>query len=324
MKATKSLMLGSVSLAMAAFITAAHAGNVALQFAAEINGEPFVCGQQYSAIGTTSSTITPADYRFFISSVSLISASGNAVPLSLEQDGMWQYQNLALLDFENGTGPCINGNSAINTSIKGSVPDGDYAGVQFTLGVPFELNHLDVIVAPSPLNLSAMFWNWQGGHRFLKVDMATSGRPVPDQSQPRASMTMGMQNGGGNMRQGGSMMQQASAMGMAGDEEEAAGFAVHLGSTGCAAASRTTAPEAVCANPNLITVTFENFDLSTDVVVADIGRVLSKTNVDVNTEDTAPGCMSGLRDPECAQILQAFGFSIGAEAAISQQLFSKK
>jgi uncharacterized repeat protein (TIGR04052 family) len=316
MKSSKNLVLAVLAASISMLSSVAHAGNVELKFAAEINGAPFTCGQQYSAIGTTSSTVTPSDFRYFISAVSLINSAGVAVPVTLEQDGMWQYQNLALLDFEDGSGPCINGNSALNNAVKGSVQDGDYKGVQFTLGVPFEMNHLDVIVAPSPLNLSAMFWNWQGGHRFLKVDMATSGRPVPEQTQPRASMTMAMR------AEGGSMMQQRSAMGS--DEEEAAGFAVHLGSTGCAAASRTTAPTATCANPNLITVVFDDFDISTDVVVADIGKVLAQTNVDVNTDDTAPGCMSGLRDPECSAILKAFGFSVNGEAVIAQQLFSVK
>jgi uncharacterized repeat protein (TIGR04052 family) len=42
--------------------------------------------------------------------------------------------------------------------------------VRFTLGVPFERNHVDATSAPSPLNLTAMFWGWRGGYKFLRVD----------------------------------------------------------------------------------------------------------------------------------------------------------
>jgi hypothetical protein len=326
MSFSRSIFHTSMLLSLAAIATAARADDVALRFAAEVNGDAFVCGQDYSPVGTTGSTVTPGDYRFFISSVALIDAAGNAVPVELTQDGMWQHANLALLDFENGSGPCINGNAALNDVVKGSVPAGQYTGVQFTLGVPFELNHSDVVLAPSPLNLSAMFWNWQGGHRFLKVDMSTSGRPITEEDLKRAaapmSMRMAMPAGGGsampNAMPGGMPRGNAPAEG---GEEEAAGFVVHLGSTGCAAASRTTAPEAACANPNLVTVRLDNFDIASGVVVADIGKVLANANVDVNTPDTAPGCMSGLRDPECSEVLQAFGFAVGDTAPLTQQFF---
>jgi hypothetical protein len=127
---------------------------------------------------------------------------------------------------------------------------------------------------------------------------------------------------------GGNVMPNAMPGGMPrgaapaeGGDEEAAGFVVHLGSTGCAAASRTTAPKAACANPNLVTVRFENFDIASGVVVADIGKVLANANVDVNTPDTAPGCMSGLRDPECGAVLRAFGLAVGDAAPVAQQFF---
>ena len=59
--------------------------------------------------------------------------------------------------------------------MSGSAPRASYSGVRFTMGVPFELNHGDPTVAPSPLNITAMFWNWQGGYKFLKADMNSTG-----------------------------------------------------------------------------------------------------------------------------------------------------
>lgn len=288
-----------------------------LRFAAQILGEEFVCGREYANVGTTSSLTIPSDYRFFISNVRLLDAQGNATPVNLSQDGIWQYQDIALLDFEDGTGPCQNGNTALNTSIRGSVAPGQYTGVEFTMGIPFELNHQDILLAPSPLNLSAMFWNWQGGHRFFKFDMATSGRPVPP-PEARKPGAMMMRSGDNPQRMGGMMR------GGNGDDEEAAGFSVHIGSTGCAAESRTTAPTSACMNPNHVTVRFEQFDIAQDTVVADIGKVLADTNVDINTNETAPGCMSGVRDPECAQVLPGFGLAFEGKTSGPQQLFHRR
>jgi uncharacterized repeat protein (TIGR04052 family) len=265
---------------------------VTLRFAAQVNGQPFACGQRYAGVGSTRSTITPSDYRFYVSEVQLIDARGRAVPVTLTQDGAWQLENIALLDFENGTGPCRNGTADTNTAVRGTVPAGTYTGVRFTLGVPFARNHGDTTTAPSSLNLTAMFWNWQGGYKFVKFDTATSGQTAttapPD---PR---------GGGN----------------------ASGFSVHLGSTACAAPSRTSAPSA-CLNPNRVTVQFDRFDAATQVVVADMGVVLAGSNVDVNAPNTSPGCMSFLNDADCPPVMGALGLAYGGVAAPGpQRLFS--
>jgi uncharacterized repeat protein (TIGR04052 family) len=41
----------------------------------------------------------------------------------------------------------------------------------FTLAVPFELNHQNPLLQPSPLNLPSMFWSWRSGHKFFRLDM---------------------------------------------------------------------------------------------------------------------------------------------------------
>ena len=274
--------------------TGASPQPVAVRFAAQVNGQPFACGQSYAGVGTTRSTITPSDYRFYVSDVSLVDEAGRAVPVTLAQDGVWQLDNIALLDFENGSGPCRNGTTGINTQVRGSVPAGRYVGLRFTLGVPFARNHGDPTVAPSPLNLTAMFWNWQGGYKFVKFDTASSGL----QAAPAAA---GAGHGGA----------------------AASGFSVHLGSTMCAAASRTEAPKAECTNPNRVAVAFERFDATKQTVVADIGAVLAGANVDVNAPNTSPGCMSFPGDADCPPVMGALGLAYGGAAAFGpQRLFS--
>jgi len=267
--------------------------SVSIPFAAEINGQPFACGQTYGPVGTTGSSITPMDFRWYVSGVKLIDAQGRAVPVTLEQDGVWQLGDLALLDFENGQGPCRNGTAAVNTTVRGTVPAGTYRGIEFTLGVPFDRNHGDPTTAPSPLNNTAMFWNWQGGYKFIKFDTTSTGLSdrTPGAPSPQGPVTR---------------------------------YAMHLGSTGCQAASRTAAPSAPCANPNTVAVRFDRFQPGQHTLVADMGRVLARANVDVNAPHTSPGCMSFARDGDCPPVMAALGLAYdGVPApAQGQQLFS--
>ena len=262
---------------------------VEIKFAGAINGQPFACGQNYANVGTTRSTITPSDFRFYVSEVNLVRKDGSTVPVQLNQDGVWQHQNVALIDFENGSGPCRNGTAAINTSVRGTVPNGDYVGVALTVGVPFALNHQDPTVAPSPLNLTAMFWNWQGGYKFIKFDTASSG--VSEQ-KPAAPNGMG----------------------------PVTRYSVHLGSTVCASASKTQAPQA-CQNSNRVVVRFDKFDLAKGQIVADMGAVLSQANVDINAKDTSPGCMSFPKDADCPPVMGGLGLGYDGVASSGAQRF---
>lgn len=267
---------------------------VEIRFAAQINGQAFECGKSYSGVGVTKSTITPSDFRLYVSQVELLTADGKAVPVALIQDKTWQLENIALLDFENGQGPCRNGTPATNMSVRGSVPVGHYSGVKFTVGVPFARNHGDPTVSPAPLSSTAMFWNWQGGYKFIKFDMATSGQPAV--TAPPAA------HGGGN----------------------ASGFSVHLGSTVCASASRTQPPSG-CQNSNRMEIRLSDFNPANNVVVIDMGRVLANSNVDINTAGTSPGCMSFPKDADCPAVMGALGLAYdGAPATGPQRLISKQ
>lgn len=142
---------------------------VKIQFRAQVGDAPFACGTMYEDIGASHSSWLPADFRFYVSEVRLTKADHSEVPVRLIKDA-WQDDDTALLDFEDRTQPCNNGNAQTNTSIRGVVPAGEYTGVHFVLGIPFEKNHQDASIAESPLNLTSMFWGWQGGYKFVRVD----------------------------------------------------------------------------------------------------------------------------------------------------------
>lgn len=144
-------------------------------FEGRVGAETFDCGKTFTGLGSAASEAKITDFRFYVHDVQLRAKDGTLVPLTLEQDGVWQYQNLALVDFETGSGNCANGTAETHSTLTGTVPAGEYDGISFKLGVPFDLNHADVAVAPSPLNLSALFWNWNGGYKFLRADSVAIG-----------------------------------------------------------------------------------------------------------------------------------------------------
>ncbi len=252
---------------------------VGLRFRATIGEVPITCTGAFENIGTSRSTLRVQDLKFYVSNIRLVTAAGAEVPLQLEQDGRWQQDDVALLDFEDGTGTCANGSKDTRMAVTGQAPAGTYTGLRFTMGVPFEKNHRDPVTAGAPLNLSRMFWVWNAGYKFLRFDYTSSG-------QPRGAF-------------------------------------VHLGSTNCSPnQTRLTIPTS-CAHPNRVEVSLPAFEPANDVVVADFGSLLSSANIDVNTPDTAEGCMSGQTDPECAPVLSRLGLPIGAMPAGTQQLFRR-
>lgn len=145
-----------------------------LKFAVEVNGGDFSCAGEYQ-LGTANTSVKLSDMKFFVSEVAVIDAAGAEVPVTLDDDGMWQYGGVALLDFEDGTGACANGTAPTRHHLTGVHDAAEVVGVRFTVGVPFELNHQDVATAQSPLNLAAMFWSWQGGYKFLRLEGSAEG-----------------------------------------------------------------------------------------------------------------------------------------------------
>lgn len=256
---------------------------VTITFAAEMAGTPFTCAQAYEGIGATGSTVEVADFRVFVTNARLIGADGAKTPIALDHDGIWQVADVALLDFEDATGTCVNGTPAMNTSLRCTVPAGEYTGLAFEIGVPFAHNHGDPTLAPSPLNLTAMFWNWQGGCKFVKIELSSTGLPVTHEANR--------------------------------------GWVLHLGSTGCASKARTAAPTAECANPNHVAVRFEGFDPAANTIAFDVAPVLAQANVDMNTPETSPGCMSFLNDDDCVPVMSRLGLGF-RDIAAGEQLFA--
>ncbi len=268
---------------------------ITINFAMKVGDQDAACGKSYGELGTSGSPVEINDMRFYVSNVRLVNGKGEETPVTLDQDGLWQVEGVALLDFEDASAGCADsGTPEINTSIRGSVPEQTFVcpdcaptAILFDLGVPFALNHLDVSVAPSPLNIPAMWWSWQGGYKFVRIDLKTD-----------AAATEGA-------------------------------WFIHLGSTACQAADKNTPPTAPCGKPNVVAIRLDGFDPADNVIVADIASLLATVNLSESTPKPA-GCMSGADDPDCAALFTSgFGLDIATGACLeagcpAQQFFSVK
>ncbi|MDG2306690.1 MAG: metallo-mystery pair system four-Cys motif protein [Candidatus Binatia bacterium] len=248
---------------------------VTLNFDARVNGEEFACNRTFTNIGSTNATVEPTDCRMYIENVRLVNDEGGEVPVTLDQDGAWQRQDVALLDFENGTGLCgQRGTAETNTNIRGMVPGDTYTRIRFEMGVPENMNHADSATALAPLNKTALFWSWNAGYKFIRYDNIVESN---------------------------------------GNE-----FRVHIGATACQGDGRGNA---TCGNSNRIDVDLP-FDPSSDTVLIDLASFLVGTNVEANTAETPPGCMSAPDDPECVGVFARAGLPYGGNPGGSQQIFT--
>ena len=152
--------------------------SIDLTFQARVGSEPFACGTTYANVGSTRTSLTPADLRFYVHDIRLVTSSGAEHPLHLDATD-FQGDGVALLDFEDGTRDCADfGTPTTNVALTGTAAPGRYTELRFRLGVPAERNHLDVATARAPLNIDSMYWGWLGGYKYLRFEGRTTGQPM--------------------------------------------------------------------------------------------------------------------------------------------------
>lgn len=260
----------------------ANTTDLVLNFQAKVGSADFACGTTYSGVGTASTQLAARDFRFYVHDVKLVKSDGSEVSVSLTADNTWQYKNVALLDFENGTGGCAattGPTSATNSQVKGTVAvtAGDkYSKIKFTLGIPSSLNHLDVSNAPAPLNVAALYWSWTSGRKAARLDFLTSG----------------------------------------GGAYDATAFNIHIGSTSCTQTGATQ-DQVTCTTPNRPEVTLnipETYQtglssLSSLRIMADVKELLRDLNLNTADQGAPAGCMSGTTDPECRSVMPRLGIA---------------
>lgn len=267
--------------------------DIKLKFKALANSQEIECGKTYENIGVSKSKVSIADFRLYISNVMLIDDKGQEVPLKLEQDKKWQNGNIALLDFENKSGDCSSGTTDINKEIKGTIAKGNYKSLKFTLGLPFEQNHQDATKADSPLNLSSMFWTWNMGYRFTKIDLKT------DATSKDYYIHLGST---------GCMSSEMSKMST---KDEGSHSHMSMGAD--------KAPS-MCKNPNRPEIKLDNFDIEKNTVVADLSALLESTDLNPVTHS----CMINPAGEGCqnvAGLMNNFGLKFADSESKGQKFF---
>ena len=266
----------------------ASTSEVAIAFAAVAGTEAIDCATTYT-LGSANTEVTLEDFRFYLHDLRLITDSGEEVAVTLAQND-WQNGDIALVDFQDQADKCSGDSKSIHTIVSGTVPNQgqSFTGVSFVIGVPAASNHRLSSAQPSPLNVTSLFWAWQSGYKFMRLDVAPVG-------------------GGDNQATGNTFT----------------AWNIHLGSTGCSGDPQS-GDTVTCTNNNRPRITLDNFDLNSQQVQVNYGALVANSNLSLN-QGGAPGCMSGVDDPECNDLFTALGLNLASgenDDNLTQTVFS--
>lgn len=184
-----------MSLALLLILSGCQPAPSQLELVPVWQGKPIACGDNLAMAPAAQSQWRLAQLQLYLSEFKL-----DNQPLTL-QPKAHQQADIALLGSDCGS----EGHWTL------SFTDAIEKGLlSFTLGVPFSLNHNNPLKAESPLNQSDMFWTWQLGYKFLRLDLGHT----PSGLNPQT------------------------------------GWSFHLGSAGCESPSPMRAPSRPCAAEN--------------------------------------------------------------------------
>jgi uncharacterized repeat protein (TIGR04052 family) len=227
---------------------------VTISFVPRVGIADFECGLDYPNQSTTLATITGNDFRFYVQDLRLINVDGIAVPVELDERAPWQAPTVALLDFEDATGDCA-GTPEMNDVITGTVPAGQYVGVEFRNGVPHALNHGNPPDLPAPLQVGGMQWSWLTGFRFVKAEV----REVLEDDLDGGAI---------------------AGIGLA-----------HPGATACR--GNPGAGSVECDHPNRNLVRLMSFDPDANVIAVDLGAIFAHSDLKADSQCHAGGDACG-------------------------------
>ncbi len=143
----------------------APAAELTLEFELRWRGAPLAVPSADLA-GAGDRTLRITRFAALVSGVSLARADGGAVRL----DGQYGF-----IDAESGK---------LNMTLR-NVPEGDYVGLEFQLGLPASVNHADPAqwAAGHPLNpiVNGLHWGWAGGYVFAAIEGRWRAAGMPEE-----------------------------------------------------------------------------------------------------------------------------------------------
>lgn len=145
-------------------------GKITLQFENYVGNEKLTLGADANAAKAYTSngqTLKFSEVKYVITNIVLVKADGTKVPYHTE-------------DLDKGGFLINQENTTSLTPILTELPEGDYKGIEFGLGVKKELNNLKLQDKfPNFYNLTGKFsfesgkimhWEWANGYRFVKLE----------------------------------------------------------------------------------------------------------------------------------------------------------
>jgi hypothetical protein len=149
-----------------------------------LGGQPFVYGEPN--VSPAGGTITPINFRFYVSEVRLLTVGGDAVLVDLVTDaGLPEPYGVHFFNAEDAT----------SRTLKVLAPTGAYTGVTFLLGLNGACNTSTFAARNPPLSAtSQMTWPPPYGYLFLRYESLSSGGQSADAgaaAAPPRSIHMG-------------------------------------------------------------------------------------------------------------------------------------
>ena len=143
-------------------------GKVSLQFENYVGNEKLTLGADANAAKAYTSngqTLKFSEVKYVITNIVLVKADGTKVPYHTE-------------DLDKGGFLINQENTTSLTPILTELPEGDYKGIEFGLGVKKELNNLSLQnkfpnfyrLTSSFKQAQIMHWEWANGYRFVKLE----------------------------------------------------------------------------------------------------------------------------------------------------------
>ncbi len=250
------------------------AQSLRLSFAARAGSTAINCDARLADLGLSKSTARLKDFRFFVSDVEVITADGQSESLSFDSNE-WQNTRLALVDFQDRADNCEGEVKSTHTEASGTISSrAAIQGLRFRIGVPPDMNHIDIAQAQGPLNTPSLYWSWQGGYKFMRLDIAPEGG-ITRPSDPDFSATV---------------------------------YNFHLGSTHCSGEAEL-GQTVSCARDNRPYVELDNFEPQRDTIVFDFAKLVEGLDLASDVKDT-PGCMSEKADSECSEFFKKLGLDL--------------
>ncbi len=257
--------------------------NYEIQFKAAVDGRALTCGHPIDGIGEAKISVALVDFRFTVSNVELIRYDGKIFPLALEQDGIWQIGNVAILDLEDAFGPCVQGTPVTRREVRGSAPKGNYRGVRFVLGDPGGANPADPAIA-ALLNAGRMRSEIESNNYAMRIELATT----------------------------------AAGEGAVQPSSQAARIVLRIPRQACAPNADSGVQ---CGADGSIQVTLNDVQPNRHVIVAEIGGLIAESVEGQDASSGTRVCEPTSIDSTCVEALQRLGFASGGAAGRAHLFF---